>query len=196
MKLGQFSTQFRLRLITKKLPLMIKIFKQIAGNYLGFWNNTSKLRSMVVMINTECNMRCEHCFAESFSNIKNREKLSLNEIKTAIKEMKKEGVFHFALQGGEPFLHQNLNEIIKATNLSSSYITLVSNGGIVNKQKLKEVYELGVDKLALSIDSFIPEEHDSFRNSQGAYQKAMQALDEAREVGLDTGVAITVTTDT
>jgi len=194
MKLGQFTTQFRLRLIQKKLPLMVKVAAQILRNYLG-WDKTSKLRSMVVMINTECNMRCEHCFAESFSNIKNREKLNLEELKAALKEMADEGVFHFALQGGEPFLYPHLDELIKAANPSGSYITLVSNGSVADKKRLQEVYELGVDKIALSIDSFVPEEHDSFRKFPGAHEKALHTLDVAGEIGLDTAVAITVTND-
>jgi MoaA/NifB/PqqE/SkfB family radical SAM enzyme len=34
-----------------------------------------------------------------------------------------------------------------------SYITLVSNGAMVTEEMLRRVYALGVDKIAISIDS-------------------------------------------
>jgi MoaA/NifB/PqqE/SkfB family radical SAM enzyme len=149
---------------------------------------------MDVMINTECPCHCKHCFATSFAPSKNssKKKLSTEELTSALREAVSNGVFHFSLQGGEPFLHPHLKQIIKACEPDKSYITIVSNGTVADKKMLKKVYDLGVDKIAVSIDSYYPEEHDKFRGLKFAHKRAMETIRMAREVGLDVSIAITV----
>ncbi len=152
---------------------------------------------MVVMINSECNCNCVHCYVKSSEDdCSGRKKLSPEEMKKAIAEMLENGVFHFALQGGEPILYPHLDDIIKACKPRRSYITIVTNGTLLDEQKLKHLYDLGVDKVVVSIDSFDPEEHDNFRRLKGCHKKAMEALSAARKAGLDVAIAVTVMNDT
>jgi MoaA/NifB/PqqE/SkfB family radical SAM enzyme len=110
--------------------------------------------------------------------------------------MVQNGVFHFALQGGEPFLHPDLDGLIGACSPSMSYITLVSNGAMVTETMLRRVHALGVDKIAVSIDSFFNAEHDKFRGLEGCRERAIETLKAARGIGLDTAIAVTVLNDT
>ena len=192
---GQFKTQMKSNLLTRKPGFLFRVGKHFLTNLI--FNQRTSLRSMVVMINTECNCRCEHCFATSFENdFQQRSKLSLEEMKTALHEMVQNGVFHFALQGGEPFLYPHLDELIQACSPRSSYITLVTNGSIVTEEQLRHVRAQGVDKIAISIDSFFPEEHDKFRGVQGCQVNALKTLDTAKSLGLDVAIAVTVLNDT
>ena len=146
---------------------------------------------MTVMLNTECNLKCQHCFARSFDrHAQNRKKLNPEEMKVALSEMVANGVFHFALQGGEPFLYRHLDEAIRACKPWMSYITLVTNGTCVGEDQLQHVYSLGVDKMAVSIDSYISEEHDTFRGAKGSHKKAMNTLEAAKSIGLDIGINV------
>ncbi len=191
--LGQFRTQLKLSLIRKPL-FIFRIGLYFAKRSLKL--GKPSLRTMDVMINSECNCNCEHCLAKSFTSSKKvRNKLSIKELKSALHEAVSNGVFHFTLQGGEPFLHPNLEEIIKACEPSKTYITLVSNGTVADKKLLKKVYGLGVDKIAVSIDSYYPEEHDRFRGLSSTHDKAMKTIKLAQETGLDVSIATTVLND-
>lgn len=192
--LGQYSKQLKLNLL-RKPKFLLKVMRHYLAN-ICFPKKTS-LRSMIVMLNTECNLRCEHCFAQSFAqDKKHRSVLTLGEMKAAFNEMINNGVYHFALQGGEVFLHPNLDELIKACQPNSSYITLVTNGTRVDEARLREIYKLGVNKIAVSIDSFFPEEHDKFRGRKGAHESAMRTLRLARKIGLNTSITTTVMNET
>lgn len=193
--MGQFKTQIKLSLLRKPLFLFrIGIF--FLRSKLGIPAN--QLRTMDIMLNSECNANCKHCFATSFTGNKStpKTKLTLKEQQSALHEAVKNGVFHFSLQGGEPFLHPNLDDIIKACRPERSYITIVSNGTVPTEQRLREVYNLGVDKIAISIDSWFAEEHNAFRGLPGAHEKAFQTLAAARKVGLGVSIAVTVMNET
>lgn len=193
--LGMFKTQLKKNLVLRKPLFLWRIAKHYFSNVSSFKKTT--LRTMTVMINSECNCRCEHCFAESFSRVAHRhDKLTLSEMKAALKEMVNNGVYHFCLQGGEPFLHPHLNELIKACSPNKSFINITTNGTIADRKRLREVYQLGVDKIAVSIDSFFSDEHDRFRNNPGCHEKAINTLMAAKEVGLEAGIAVTVLNET
>jgi MoaA/NifB/PqqE/SkfB family radical SAM enzyme len=193
--LGQFQTQVSTRLLRRKPRFFLRVARHLLVNLL--YRRKTFLRSMVVMINTECNCACRHCFAKSFENDPfHREKLTTAEIKAALGEMVRNGVFHFALQGGEPFLHPDLDELIGACSPSLSYITLVSNGAMVTEEMLRRVHSLGVDKIAISIDSYFDAEHDAFRGLEGCRERAVRTLQAARNIGLDIAIAVTVLNDT
>ncbi|MBN1818516.1 MAG: radical SAM protein [Sedimentisphaerales bacterium] len=193
--LGQFQTQVNTRLIRRKPRFLLRVARHFLVNVLC--RRKTSLRSMVVMINTECNCNCRHCFAKSFGNDPfHRNKLTTGEMKAALREMVQNGVFHFALQGGEPFLHPDLDELIQACNPPLSYITLVSNGAMVTEEMLRRVHALGVDKIAVSIDSYFDAEHDAFRGLKGCRERAIKTLQAARSIGLDIAIAVTVRNDT
>ncbi len=193
--LGQFQTQVNTRLMRRKPRFFLRVARHFLMNVL--YRRKTSLRTMVVMINTECNCNCRHCFAKSFENDPfHRKKLTTGEMKAALREMVQNGVFHFALQGGEPFLHPDLDELIRACSPSMSYITLVSNGARVTEEMLRRVHALGVDKIAISIDSYFDAEHDAFRGLEGCRERAIRTLQAARSIGLDIAIAVTVLNDT
>lgn len=194
-KMTQYRTQVRWNLIRRKPLFLLRVAKHYLENIL--FPGRTRLRTMTVMINAECNCKCEHCFAESFNQSKQRfSKLTKREMIAALKEMVDNGVYHFCLQGGETFLHPDLDDLIRACEPRKSYINLVTNGTIADERRLKEVYDLGVDKIAVSIDSYYPGEHDKFRNLSGCHDRAMRTVDMALKVGLDVGLAVTVMNET
>lgn len=55
--------------------------------------------------------------------------------------------------------------------------------------------EAKIRYVGVSIDSSSPQRHDAFRGVQGAWEKALQGLRNARDAGLRTGLRITLTRD-
>ena len=56
----------------------------------------------------------------------------------------------------------------------------------INQSKIIEhLKSIGVEKVQLSLDSFIEEDHDAFRNKKFSYQKVMRAVDAALNADLN-----------
>src|SRR5271157_5231575 len=161
MLLGQLQNQLA-GVLKRKPRLVSKAGLRYLRNRLNI--QPPFLRTVDIMTTKACNCRCEHCFAESFT-WKGRQAtpLSTDEMVAAIGEFRGCGAFHFTLQGGEPFLHPDLDALVAARKPAESYITIVTNGAAVSREKLAHVYRLGVDKIAVSIDSTFSAEHDDFR---------------------------------
>lgn len=148
---------------------------------------------------SNCNLNCQHCFAHTFNITaggENKKELSTPEIIAVIKESLDLGIFDFDLQGGELLLHPDLEKIIKAIEPHRSFINIVTNGILFNEDWAIKLKRWGVDVIAFSVDSYIPDEHDSFRNQQGVFQKLMQAIQIAREYKFKITILTTVTHQT
>ncbi len=85
-----------------------------------------------------------------------------------------------------------LRAVIRFCEPRRSYITIVTNGYAVGRERLEEVRALGVDKIGVSLESMDPAEHDANRNRPGCFANAFQTLELAREVGFDTAVNTTI----
>jgi MoaA/NifB/PqqE/SkfB family radical SAM enzyme len=55
----------------------------------------------------------------------------------------------------------------------------------MDSDKAKYMKNIGIEKVQLSLDSSIEEEHDAFRNKKGSYKKVMRAVDACLEAGLN-----------
>lgn len=145
-----------------------------------------------------CNMHCKHCRAadEKSRNLTMRE---ISKILDFI-DYNKEDDFRLTISGGEPFIHPELVNIIaeiKARGIEDVIIT--SNGSLINDKQLKELNELKMKNLCiqLSLDSVVPDKHDSFRGYAGAYAGVMKTLKmlESYEY-IKASIRMTVTHDT
>ena len=71
--------------------------------------------------------------------------------------------------------------------LESSETIIISdtNGWFLDDAKAQYLKSVGVDKVQLSLDSFIEKEHDLFRNKPHSYKKVMRAVDASLKAGLN-----------
>jgi MoaA/NifB/PqqE/SkfB family radical SAM enzyme len=149
-----------------------------------------QLRTVSVDVTPKCNMSCPHCYAETF---RNSTAVDLKVMVAALKEFHDLGVFHWVLQGGEPIVDATrLEAILLGCYPDESYITVVSNGWEMTKDRIHWLKQLKVDKIAFSMDSGIPHEHNATR-LPGSFEKVCNAVDNVLAAGLFTSVSITVT---
>jgi MoaA/NifB/PqqE/SkfB family radical SAM enzyme len=59
-----------------------------------------------------------------------------------------------------------------------------TNGWLLTKDKAFELKHLGVDKIQVGLDSLNKEEHDTFRNKEGAFYHAIDAIENVNKAGL------------
>ena len=141
-----------------------------------------------------CNFNCQHCCEEPYmsrdlkkktGNLDPRPQMTLNDYARLSEEADKYGIFRFVLTGGEAMLDKNLGNLITTLDPMKHLIILDTNGWFFNDEKAKWFADLGGYKAQISLDSFIEEEHDSFRRKKGAYKRAVNACKASKKAGLE-----------
>lgn len=148
------------------------------------WQNLSipdvpKPPFVTLFINSICNMKCEHCFY--WTSLNKRDDLSFEEIVALSNELGQ--IENLNLSGGEPFLRKEFGEIcrqfIRQNGVKEIYVP--SNGWYTEKtvQQVRETLKeksLRLFVVELSLDG-MPEFHDRFRVTPGAFEHAMKTYD-------------------
>ncbi len=98
--------------------------------------------SVELQINTRCNLRCKHCFQDSYSTT-----MHLKRIEEILKILKEANVFELNLVGGEVFLHPEFFKILELCVQKNFAINIVTNGTFLNNtniEKLKNCKNIAV----------------------------------------------------
>lgn len=146
------------------------------------------LRYVDFNITHSCNLSCQHCFATAFKKT-NRRTMQIDDYQRVMKEANKLGAVNFSFQGGEPLLFPQLEELIKAAAPYKNVISITTNGTLLTRERTKKLRDIGVDIFTISLDSMVAEEHDSFRNEEGVYERTLRGIEAALENGCNVTVA-------
>lgn len=153
--------------------------------YLVSWNLTRK-----------CNLLCPHCYIESIpADLKpENQELTTKEVRLVIDELSYlNDRLMLILSGGEPMLREDIFDIVEYANQAGFITVMGSNGTLFKKEDLRTLKYAGLKGLGVSLDSTKSECHDRFRGFTGAWRKAVRALSEAREAGIETQMDVTLT---
>ena len=138
---------------------------------------------LVLFVTDRCNARCKHCLlADGVHKPDKSSELTLEEIEALSKKM--DPLLFLLPTGGEPFLRDDLGEIIKLfyKNNSVRNVGIPTNGFFTEKtvRIIRDILEscpdldLGVD---VSLDG-IGEKHDEIRGVTGLFDSAVQTFRE------------------
>ncbi len=137
-----------------------------------------------------CLLACKHCRAKAQTKPHPNE-LKLEECYDLIDQLKKWNPL-LIITGGDPLMRKDLFEILEYADGMRVAIAF-SGTKLATKEKLKRMHDLGVARIAVSIDGSNPEIHDHFRGKTGTFEMSMKILDMAKEIGLSTQINTTVT---
>ena len=143
-------------------------------------------------ITKRCNLRCKHCYANA-SPEGAPDELTFEQRKNVIDQLADAGVVSVAFSGGEPLLTPHIFEIFRYAADKGLYVNVATNGTLVTPEIAQKMKDSGVKYVEVSIDSPDPKEHDEFRGVKGAWNRSIQGIKNARDAGLCTGIAYTVT---
>jgi radical SAM protein with 4Fe4S-binding SPASM domain len=114
----------------------------------------------------------------------------VNEVSETIKEWKEEYEIEFSpsfnITGGEPFLRNDIIEILKEIRSRGFDIYILSNGILIDKERAKILSDLAISGVQVSIEG--PEEiHEKIRG-KGSFSSALKGV---RHL-LDQGITVTL----
>jgi Fe-coproporphyrin III synthase len=140
-----------------------------------------------------CNLTCKHCYSISADKDFPGE-LSTKEVFHVMDDLKAFGVPVLILSGGEPLLHPDIFAIAQRAKAMGFYLSLSSNGTLINEANIEAIVKVGFDYVGISLDG-TPATHDQFRRCQGAFEKALQGVRWCQLYGIKVGIRFTLTQD-
>jgi pyruvate-formate lyase-activating enzyme len=144
--------------------------------------------------NFDCNLRCDYCCVRSSPTAPRRE-LGLARVQRITREAAELGVKEIFVTGGEPFLLENIGEIL-ASCAAAAPTTVLTNGMLFTGRRAESLRALPRDRIALqiSLDSATPELHNLHRGP-GTWARTREGIRRARALGFRVRLAATVSSD-
>ncbi len=140
-----------------------------------------------------CAYACVHCRADAQHQRDPRE-LSTDEAKALVDRLAAFGnnpILVFT--GGDPMMRPDLFELIVYATQKGLRCSLTPTAtALPTKERLEKARDAGIRRIALSLDAPRSEVHDAFRQVSGSWQRTMDILHRAQDVGLSVQVNTTV----
>lgn len=77
------------------------------------------------------------------------------------------------LSGGEPLWRKDVFVLAKRARDRNIKVALATNGTLVDDVMADRIVNVGIRRVAVSIDGATPRSHDIFRGQSGAFEAAM-----------------------
>jgi len=138
--------------------------------------------SMYLCITNKCPNNCVYCSAK---NRPEEKELSKEEWVKVIEELQEMRTPIIGITGGDPLVREDIFEIVKAIDDRSTAI-LFTSGFNLSYGKAKKLKDSGLFGIGISLDSYDKDEHNKNRNSENAFDFALEALKNANKAGLYT----------
>ncbi|MCP4676320.1 MAG: radical SAM protein [Deltaproteobacteria bacterium] len=136
----------------------------------------------VMMTLTErCNLSCKHCYIPP--NASGSEDLTTAEIADLLDQLADVGTLRLILTGGEPTLRSDLVDLVKQAMDRRFLITLKTNGTLLDRTIVEQLWNAGLSELHVSLYTTEPESHDEFVGKTGAFEHSTEALNYFRKLG-------------
>ncbi len=150
-------------------------------------NALSAPEKVHLMVTRKCNFTCQGCYAQQVKGAD----LTKAQIKTLIDQLAKMRVFQIAIGGGEPFLREDLLEIVQYAHKKKVLPNITTNGSFIRKEIASSLKNY-IGKIQFSLVA--PEEttNDKYRSS-GAWDGFIRGCRIARINKIKFGVNILIT---
>jgi AdoMet-dependent heme synthase len=130
-----------------------------------------------------CNLRCIHCHATSGKA--EADELTTDEGKKFIDDLVKCSEFRMLVYtGGEPLVRPDLFELMEHSKKAGLTNVIATNGTLITEEIAYRLKECGVVGVAISLDSSVSDVHNQIRNSDSAFEMALQGMRNVKKAGM------------
>jgi radical SAM protein with 4Fe4S-binding SPASM domain len=132
-----------------------------------------------------CNERCVHCYLDHDDH----GEMTTAEIKDLLGQMADSGVFLLTLSGGEVFMRRDFLEIVEHARQLLFNVKIKTNGVMIREREARQVRELGVEQVQISVYSHRPQVHDAITKLPGSLNRTIKAIRFLKSQGLKVTMA-------
>ncbi len=142
-----------------------------------------KISYLRLSVTDRCDLRCVYCMAEDMQFLPRAEVLSVENIVAIAKSFVALGVKKIRLTGGEPLIRRDIIEICEGIKaLDDAPDLVLSTNGTQLKRLAKPLFNAGVSRLNVSLDSVNPE-HFRAMSRVGDLSAVLDGIAAAQDAG-------------
>lgn len=149
------------------------------------------VRGFQLAYRTMCNFNCSHCYVKA-PNSELKDRLTLETVRELAQQFDELNAWEVGIQGGEPLLFPDLEDLIRCLDVDRFYVCVITNGYYMTDDTAKNLADLGVDRVAVSIDGFNQKDHDALRKKKGSYAKCLHALECVKKAGMTAAINMVI----
>ena len=143
---------------------------------LGWGLATGRFINCNLQVTYRCNFRCGICDFWKTGDDRAGE-FSLDDVRMIGRQLNRLGTLIISLAGGEPLMREDLYDVIAILNAANHFPILITNGWFVDAQVARDILKAGLQEISVSVDYADPRKHDAQRGREGAWDRAIAALD-------------------
>jgi len=176
-----FESLSKERVITfqnNKLKREIGIFRE--------YNFKFPLTTVYLEPTRYCNFTCIHCYASSHphdTSKKNRE-IKLDRYLQVIDKLDDIGIMNLCFTGGEPFVREDISSILSYTNSKNIEIGILSNGSLLDAEKISMLGKINPKFVGVSFDSHKKEIYEKIRG-KNTYELVLNNIKNMVSAGIN-----------
>jgi MoaA/NifB/PqqE/SkfB family radical SAM enzyme len=143
---------------------------------------------------TLCNLACLHCLISCGPKNDQHPFMTLEQVLATIEEGARRGIKELYFTGGEPFMHEQIREMIEAA-LKVAPLTILTNGMLIDEEMAAwlaaqfKASRYSLD-LRVSLDGASPEENDAIRGRK-TFWKIVESIERLWSAGLNPIITVT-----
>ena len=148
-------------------------------------------RTMDLEITSRCNLRCCYCYYFDNQAVEYFD-LPTDEWLQFFDELGRCAVMDVVLQGGEPFIRDDLPALIEGIVRNRMRFSILSNGSLIDDDIAALIANTGrCNYVQVSVDGSCPETHDVCRG-KGSFEKAVRGIHILQRHGIRVSVRVTI----
>lgn len=144
-----------------------------------------------ISVTDRCNFRCVYCmprhvFGPDYPFLKRSQLLTYEEIERVAGAFVHLGVRKLRLTGGEPLVRNDIETLIHQLSTIEGVqdLSLTTNGSLLTASKAQKLYDAGLRRITVSLDSLEGETFKSINGVDFAPEPILEAIDSAAAAGL------------
>jgi len=146
-------------------------------------------RKALVQIDERCNLRCAHCFV---SATQQGGYMPLTDVVTlVIPRLIEARVQRVTLTGGEPTMHPNFFDVVRAFRAADMDVGVCTNATMLDDARIIELAAIGGVHCNVSLDGFRAESHGKFRGDRDSFAVTVATVRALARAGLLQGLLCT-----
>ncbi|MEU9984226.1 cytosylglucuronate decarboxylase [Streptomyces sp. NPDC050856] len=137
-------------------------------------------RYLFIRILEACNADCFMC---EFALSRDTFRFSVEDFADLLPKAREAGVGYVRFTGGEPLMHPDVVELVRAGTAAGMRMSLITNGSMLPKMA-RALAEAGLAQVIVSLDGSSGATHDVYRRSPGMFDSGLRGLREAAALGV------------
>ena len=150
-------------------------------------NDSTMIQFAWIEITQNCNLTCRHCYEESSKKVQKSD-MKLSSFKLAIDCLHNIRTERIQLVGGEPILHNRIEDMLEYAVDKFKSIEIFTNGTMLTNHLLDRIKHYGAS-LAFSVYSEDPVIHDYVTLTDGSFKSTFLNVESALSKGIEVRIA-------